>query len=201
MSARPQHAPARHHVEDLARPHAPRFKIHELAARPLHELVKLVLLDLERRAAFVTPAERHPEAAAGMIVARAECRDVALIVIGYEPGPVGNLEDFVFQEQSSRHRAEIDDAGVRVAEVAGRTSAARQIEPHVDPFGLPTRDRIGNEERRAEEHVRIAHAFNAAAPVRHVDARGPRERLVDADFACPLPFGLQIFASACFVVV
>src|SRR5262245_8914322 len=159
---------SRHHVEELPRPHAARLEVDELAARTLHELVDLLFIDFERRAAFVAAAERRPEPASRMIVTGAERRHVPLIVIGNEPRAVGNLDHLVFEEKSSGDRAEIHHARVRVADIAGRTAPARQVEPHVDAVCFPARDRIGHEKRRAEQHVRVAHAFNAAAPVRHV---------------------------------
>ena len=93
----------------------------------------------------------------------------------------------------------MDDARVRVAEIAGCAAAARQIEPHVHTFGFSARDRIRHDDGRPEQHVGIAHILDAAAPVRHIQPHAARERLVDAKLARPLPLRLEVLAAACLV--
>src|SRR5688572_28992693 len=134
------------YIEQAPRAHAARLEIHELAAWSIHQLVDLILVDFERRAAFVSPAERQPEAAARVIVTRAERGHVTLIVIGNESRAVGNLDHLVFEEKPSRYRAEIDHARIRVAQVARRAASSRQIDPHIHTVSFAARDRVRHDD-------------------------------------------------------
>ena len=96
-----------------------------------------------------------------------------LIVIRRELRAVGNLDDFVFEEQSAGRLARTAPRGRSYSSGSPRPVPARQFEPNVDAVGFAARDGVRNDDRRTEEHIRIADVVDAPAPVPDVEADTP----------------------------